>query len=238
MSYPNSENFYNKPKRIVRRFSFCGDDDLAFFTKQNGDIGGTQPTTVEDYNGGRVKIGGGNTTDNHAGGLISTGEFLALVANSVYLQRSEFELDGDKTQSDFIIGWSITDTSPVTGAPSDAVFLIKDDGDTVWDLVVYKSSSLVKRITGVFAADLDKHTVTLEIRAASSFATDGKIKVYVVVDGVHVLDDNGGGDASSNEIRGAPTTELASLHWAQNGDAVTEEAMYLYDFAFDIPDPA
>lgn len=234
MSYPNSENFYNIPKRIVRRFAFCGDDDLTFFTKTN--IGtGTQPTTVEDYNGGRVAVGGGNTTDNDGGAIYGTAEFMALLANGTYLLRVEFELDGDKTQSDHIIGWVITDTTPIASAPSDGIFLIKDDGDSVWDLVVYKSSSLVKRITGVFAADLNKHTVTIEIRAASSFASDGKCKIYVVVDGVHVLDDQGGGDAATNEVSGCPTTELTCMVATQNGDGTTQEICYVYDLAFDIP---
>jgi len=45
----------------------------------------------------------------------------------------------DATQSDFVMGLQITDTSPL--AVSDGIFFIKDDGDTNLDFIVEKDST-------------------------------------------------------------------------------------------------
>jgi len=105
-------------------------------------------TTTEDGTGSATEAmtsgaGGQFLITNAAGD--NDHDFFNLKGESFKLSSSKrayfsarFKVS-DATQSDFVMGLQITDTSPL--AVSDGVFFIKDDGDTNLDFIVEKDST-------------------------------------------------------------------------------------------------
>mgnify|MGYP001565594229 CR=1 FL=1 len=78
------------------------------------------------------------------------------------------------TQSDFVIGLQITDTSPL--AVSDGIYFQKDDGDALLDFHVTKDAASTDA-TGI-------HTVVADTYLTVEFAYDGGARIYYGVNGV------------------------------------------------------
>ena len=76
--------------------------------------------------------------DNDLDFLQLKGESFKLSSSKRAYFSARFKVS-DATQSDFVMGLQITDTSPL--AVSDGVFFIKDDGDTNLDFIVEKDST-------------------------------------------------------------------------------------------------
>ena len=116
-----------------------------FMTYNSGDW---TITTTEDGTGSATEAmtsgaGGQFLITNAAGD--NDHDFFNLKGESFKLSSSKrayfsarFKVS-DATQSDFVMGLQITDTSPL--AVSDGVFFIKDDGDTNLDFIVEKDST-------------------------------------------------------------------------------------------------
>ena len=116
-----------------------------FMTYNSGDW---TITTTEDGTGSATEAmtsgaGGQFLITNAAGD--NDADFFNLKGESFKLSSSKrayfsarFKVS-DATQSDFVMGLQITDTSPL--AVSDGVFFIKDDGDTNLDFIVEKDST-------------------------------------------------------------------------------------------------
>ena len=116
-----------------------------FMTYNSGDW---TITTAEDGTGSATEAmtsgaGGQFLITNAAGD--NDADFFNLKGESFKLSSSKrayfsarFKVS-DATQSDFVMGLQITDTSPL--AVSDGVFFIKDDGDTNLDFIVEKDST-------------------------------------------------------------------------------------------------
>ena len=116
-----------------------------FMTYNSGDW---TITTAEDGTGSATEAmtsgaGGQFLITNAAGD--NDHDFFNLKGESFKLSSSKrayfsarFKVS-DATQSDFVMGLQITDTSPL--AVSDGVFFIKDDGDTNLDFIVEKDST-------------------------------------------------------------------------------------------------
>ena len=76
--------------------------------------------------------------DNDADFFNLKGESFLITGSKRAYFSARFKVS-DATQSDFVMGLQITDTSPL--AVSDGIFFIKDDGDTNLDFIVEKDST-------------------------------------------------------------------------------------------------
>jgi len=76
--------------------------------------------------------------DNDADFFNLKGESFRLSSSKKAYFSARFKVS-DATQSDFVMGLQITDTTPL--AVSDGIFFIKDDGDTNLDFIVEKDST-------------------------------------------------------------------------------------------------
>jgi hypothetical protein len=176
-----------------------------------------------------IEAGAGSATEaigNLAGGvLVITNDaadddydFFSLAKETFkYVSGKAFEFEArfkvsDATQSEFIMGLAITDTTPLDA--SDGIFFIKEDGEKTFDLKVVKNST-----ASTLAGDATTNP-TLQV------ADDTYIKVGFYYDGV---------DANKiqcfiNDVRvGAlPLTnvpddeELAITFGLKNGEAVAK----------------
>jgi len=126
--------------------------------------------------------------------------------------KSRFQVS-DITQSDFIMGIQITDTTPL--AVSDGVYFRKDDGDSDLDFVVIKdSTATTTTFSGVLAAATD-------IDLGYYYNGVDKIEIYI-----------------NNVLRGSSVVtnipndeELAISFHMQNGEAVAKTMSIDYIFA-------
>ena len=153
-------------------------DDFDYFDAANWTI-----TTVEDGTGDATEA----LADEDGGVLLITNDdadddsdFFNKVGESFLMasgKKAWFEARlkvSDATQSDWVAGLQITDTTPL--AVSDGIFFRKDDGDANIDFVVTKNSTATTE-AGV-ATNADDTYVRL------SFYYDGKSLVRYYVDGV------------------------------------------------------
>jgi hypothetical protein len=76
--------------------------------------------------------------DNDADFFNLKGESFLITGSKRAYFSARFKVS-DATQSDFVMGLQITDTTPL--AVSDGIFFIKDDGDTNLDFIVEKDST-------------------------------------------------------------------------------------------------
>lgn len=110
----------------------------------------------------------------------------------------------DATQSDFVIGLQIADTTPLS--VTDGIFFQKDDGDTQLDFYVRKDAT-----TGSTSAT-NIATVVSDTFLTVSWFYDGISKVFYAVNGV-VLGSLSGTSAFLPDAALAPSIAI------QNGDA-------------------
>lgn len=110
----------------------------------------------------------------------------------------------DATQSDFVIGLQITDTSPL--AVTDGVYFRKDDGDANLDFEVLKDSA------GTSSAAIS--TVSNDTWMTLGFFYDGVSAIYVF------KDDN---LIKTSAVTGLPDDEELTISFGiQNGEAVAK----------------
>jgi hypothetical protein len=105
-------------------------------------------TTTEDGTGSATKAitsgAGGQflitnaAGDNDADFFNLKGESFLITGSKRAYFSARFKVS-DATQSDFVMGLQITDTTPL--AVSDGIFFIKDDGDTNLDFIVEKDGT-------------------------------------------------------------------------------------------------
>ena len=79
-----------------------------------------------------------SAADNDLNALQKVGESFKFEAGKKLFFKSRFAVS-DATESDFVIGLQITDTTPL--AVTDGVYFRKDDGDANLDFVVIKDST-------------------------------------------------------------------------------------------------
>jgi len=124
----------------------------------------------------------------------------------------------DATQSDFVVGLQITDTTPL--AVSDGIYFRKDDGDALLDFVVIKDS-VATTATGIATVADDTY-----ITVAFYYNGDDKISYYAGTD-----------SANPTFIGESVTTnlpddeELTISFGIQNGEAVAKTMSIDYIFA-------
>lgn len=182
----------------------------------------TKPTDYDtnDWTLTTVEAGAGSATEaigNLAGGVLvvtndaadddsdffqSTKEVFKFVAGKKMYAAMRFKLS-DVTQSDFVFGLQITDTTPL--AVTDGIYFRKDDGDAFLDFVVMKDSSATTK-TAVA-------TLVNDTYVKAAFYYDGEdLAIYI--------DDVAVGQVAITTV--PDDEELAISFGVQNGEAVAK----------------
>lgn len=176
--------------------------------------------TTADWTLTTVELGAGSATEaigNADGGiLVVTNDAADDDSDFFQLARETFRFEttkdlwfkarlkvSDITQSDFVVGLQITDTTPL--AVTDGVYFRKDDGDALLDCVVIKDSAAT---TATAAATLANDTYY-----EFAFHFDGKA-VYWYLDNVQIAE---------SVLTNLPDDEELTISFGlQNGEAVAK----------------
>jgi len=143
-----------------------------------------------------------------AAGTVETFKF--IVGKKLFF-KTRFKVS-DATQSDFVIGLQITDTTPL--AVTDGVYWRKDDGDANLDFVVIKDSAA----TTATAAS----TVASDTNMTLAFYYDGRSSIAYYKDDVQL-----GTSATTNLV---DDEELTVSFGIQNGEGAAKSMSLDYIF--------
>jgi len=146
--------------------------DWTITTTEAGSGAATEALT--DVQGGGLLVTN-DDADNDADFFNLKGESFKFVAGKKTFFKARFKVS-DATQSDFVMGLQITDTTPL--AVSDGVYFMKDDGDASLDLHVEKDGS------DTTASAIS--TVADDTFLIAGFYYDGKSAIKYYVDDVHL----------------------------------------------------
>lgn len=138
-------------------------------------------------------------------------EIFKLTGSEKAWFKSRFKVS-DATQSDFVIGLQIIDTSPLD--TEDGIFFQKDDGDTALDFHVEKS--------GTQTSSTDIHTMEDDTYVTVGWYYD-KTNFHVYVDGVKV--------ATVDDANIPDDQELTISFGIQNGAAAAKSMSVDYIYA-------
>ena len=129
--YPSDQTFY----MYHNDFFTYNSGDWTITTTEAGSGNASEALTSQA--GGALLITN-DDADNDLDFLQLKGESFKLSSSKKAYFSARFKVS-DATQSDFVMGLQITDTTPL--ATTDGVFFIKDDGDTNLDFIVEKDST-------------------------------------------------------------------------------------------------
>lgn len=191
-------------------------DDFDRFTAADWTIttteagGGDASEALSDADGGVLLITN-DAADNDADFFQLAAETFKFVSGKKLFFKARFKVS-DATESDFVFGLQITDTSPL--AVSDGVFFQKDDGDASLDFHVEKNG------TATSASAI--HTVVDDTYLIVAFYYDGDSEVQYFVDGTKL-----GTSATTN----LPDDEELTVSFGiQNGAAAAKTMSVDYIF--------
>lgn len=163
---------------------------------------GSASEALTDADGGVLLITN-DAADNDSDFFQKVGESFLFAAGKKLLFKARFKVS-DATQSDFVMGLQITDTTPL--AVSDGVYFQKDDGDASLDFHVTKNSTSTDATAIATVSDDTYLTV--------AFAYNGKDEIKYFVDDVHL------GTAATTNL---PDDEVLTVSFGiQNGEAVAK----------------
>lgn len=181
---------------------------------------GSGSRALTDVNGGALLVTNASA-DNDRNELQKVGEGFLLASGKKAFFKARFKVS-DATQSDFLIGLAVTDTTlqgSVDGdGVTDGIFFNKDDGDANLDFNVQKNTS-----TGQVRATAIS-TVVSDTFLTVAWYFDGVSSVSYFVNDVQL----GTVDGSSTYL---PDTELTVSFAIQNGEAVAKTMTVDYLFA-------
>lgn len=146
--------------------------DWTITTTEGGSGAATEAVT--DVQGGGLLVTN-DDADNDADFFNLKGESFKFVAGKKTFFKARFKVS-DATQSDFVVGLQITDTTPL--AVSDGCYFMKDDGDASLDFHTEKDSS------DTTASAIS--TVSDDTFLIVGFYYDGKSAIKYYVDDVHL----------------------------------------------------
>lgn len=175
---------------------------------------GSATEALTDVDGGALLITN-DDADDDADWFQKVGESFLMAAGKKALFKARFKVS-DATESDFVMGLQITDTTPLDA--TDGIYFMKDDGDTNLDFYVRKDATTGSNSATAVA------TVTSDTFLTVGWYYDGVSKVYYFVDDVL----KGSLDASSTYL---PDTELTISFGIQNGAAAAKTMTVDYIFA-------
>lgn len=179
-------------------------EDFDYYTAADWTVTevGVATQALADADGGRLLVANAAADDNSSFNQKVGESFLFATGKKLWfdclLQVS------DATQSDFVIGLQITDTTPLD--VTDGVFFIKADGAATVDMVVEKDNTATT--TASVATVVDATDIRL------SFFYNGIDEITIFVDGAHV-----GSSVTTN----LPDDEALTISFGiQNGEAVAK----------------
>jgi hypothetical protein len=181
---------------------------------------GTGTRALTDGDGGLLLVTNA-AADNDRNEFQKLGESFLLAAGKRAFFKARFKVS-DATQSDFVIGLAVLDTTlqgSIDGAGvTDGIFFSKDDGDALLDVQVQKNATTGQtRAAGIA-------TVVADTFLTVAWAYDGKGEVAYFVNDVQL----GTLTATSAYL---PDTELTVSFAIQNGEAVAKTMTVDYLFA-------
>lgn len=181
---------------------------------------GVGSRALTDINGGALLITNA-AADNDRNEFQKVGESFLLASGKKAFFKARFKVS-DATESDFLIGLAVTDTTlqgAVSGAGvTDGIFFNKDDGDALLDFNVQKNATTGQtRAAGI-------STVVSDTFLTVAWYFDGVSEVKYYVDDVHI----GTLDGSSTYL---PDTELTVSFAIMNGAAAAKTMTVDYIFA-------
>jgi hypothetical protein len=181
---------------------------------------GVGSRALTDINGGALLITNA-AADNDRNEFQKVGESFLLASGKKAFFKARFKVS-DATESDFLIGLAVTDTTlqgAVSGAGvTDGIFFNKDDGDALLDFNVQKNATTGQtRAAGI-------STVVSDTFLTVAWYFDGVSEVNYYVDDVHI----GTLDGSSTYL---PDTELTVSFAIMNGAAAAKTMTVDYIFA-------
>ena len=183
--------------------------DWTITTTEAGSGSASEALTDED---GGVLLITNDDADNDADFFNKVGESFLFETGKKLFFKARFKVS-DATQSDFVMGLQITDTTPLD--VTDGVFFQKDDGDTNLDFHVEKDDTATSE-TGV-------HTVADDTYLTVGFYYNGKSEITYFVDDVKQ-----GSVATTNM---PDDEELTVSFGVQNGAAAAKTMSVDYIFA-------
>jgi len=163
---------------------------------------GSATEAVGDVDGGALVLTNA-AGDNDLDFLQLAGESFKFASGKKMVFKARFKVS-DATQSDFVMGLQITDTTPLD--VTDGVFFQKDDGDTSLDFHVEKDNTATSSSA--------VHTMADDTFVVVAFAYDGDSEITAFVDGTKV--------ASVATTNMPDDEELAVSFGVQNGEAVAK----------------
>lgn len=174
---------------------------------------GSATEALTDADGGCLLITN-DAADDDNDFFQKVGESFLLTAGKRAFFKARFKVS-DATQSDFVMGLQVTDTTPLD--VTDGVYFLKADGSAAMSVVCRKNAT-----TGSTSASAI-HTVVADTFMTVAWAYDGKGSIKYYVDDSH----KGTLDASSTYL---PDTELTVSFGLQNGEAVAKTMTVDYVF--------
>jgi hypothetical protein len=186
--------------------------DWTITTTEAGAGSATEALTDAD---GGVLLVTNDAADNDADFFQKVGESFLMASGKRAFFKARFKVS-DATQSDFVIGLQITDTTPLDA--TDGIYFMKDDGDAQLDIYCRKDAT-----TGSNSAT-NIATVVSDTYLTVAWFYDGKGNLKYYVDDVH----KGTLSALSTYL---PDTELTISFGIQNGEAVAKTMSVDYLFA-------
>jgi hypothetical protein len=175
---------------------------------------GSATEALTDVDGGALLITH-DAADNDADFFQKVGEGFLMAAGKRALFKARFKVS-DATQSDFVMGLQVTDTTPLDA--TDGIYFMKDDGDANLDFYVRKDATTGSNAASAIATVADDTFLTV------GWYYDGAGTVYYYVNDVC----KGSLSASSTYL---PDTELTVSFGIQNGEAVAKTMTVDYIFA-------
>ncbi len=166
---------------------------------------GSATEVISDADGGVLLITN-DAADDDNDFFQKIGEGFLMEAGKKAVFKARMKVS-DATQSDFVIGLQITDTSPLD--VTDGIYFRKDDGDAFLDVVVRKNAT-----TGSVTSTA-VHTVVSDTWMDLGWFYDGKDSVSFYVNGNKVA-------TLSASAAYLPDTELTPSFGLQNGEAVAK----------------
>jgi len=166
---------------------------------------GNATEALTDVDGGCLLITN-DAADNDADFFQKVGESFLMEVGKRAFFKARFKVS-DATQSDFVIGLQVTDTSPLDA--TDGIYFMKDDGDALLDVYCRKDAT-----TGSTSAT-GVATVVADTFMTVGWAYDGKSTLTYFVNDAAL----GSLDASATYL---PNTELTVSFGIQNGEAVAK----------------
>ncbi len=184
---------------------------------------GAATEALTDANGGVLLITNDNADDD-SDFFQKVGESFLLAAGKRCIFKARFAVS-DATQSDWIMGLQITDTTPLAAGGdgvTDGIFFQKDDGDTNIDFYVQKDTN---------GGQLTNTAITTAAAGGTfmslAFYFDGRRYVECYKDDVLVYT----ADLTETLTTYLPDTELTVSFGIQNGEAVAKTMSVDYIFA-------